>query len=91
MKKEKVSASENADLKPIILSAIEAVSRDDGWASLSGVGGYINKNVPSFDPRNYGYDKLGKLVKSLDYIAIDRRKSEDGSSIIHIYISAKND
>jgi uncharacterized LabA/DUF88 family protein len=91
VKKEKVSESENADLKPIILSAIDALSRDDGWASLSGVGGYINKNVSSFDPRNYGYDKLGKLVKSLDYINIDSRKSDDGSSIIHIYVSAKND
>ncbi|MDX8388772.1 MAG: NYN domain-containing protein [Ghiorsea sp.] len=90
VKKEKVSESENADLRPIILSAIDAVSRDDGWASLSGVGGYINKNVPSFDPRNYGYDKLGKLIKSLDYIVIDRRKSDDGSTAIHIYISAKN-
>lgn len=60
VKKKKVSESENADLKPIIISAIDAVSRDDGWASLSGVGGYINKNVPSFDPRNYGYEKLGK-------------------------------
>ena len=90
VKKKKVSESENADLKPIIISAIDAVSRDDGWASLSGVGGYINKNVPSFDPRNYGYEKLGKLVRSLDYIDIDKRKSDDGSSIIHIYISVKN-
>jgi uncharacterized LabA/DUF88 family protein len=90
VKKKKVSESENKDLKPIIISAIDAVSRDDGWASLSGVGGYINKNVSSFDPRNYGYEKLGKLVQSLDYIDIDRRKSEDGSSIMHIYISVKN-
>lgn len=88
--KKKATESESADLKPIIISAIEAVSKDDGWASLSGVGGYINKNVPSFDPRNYGYDKLGKLVQSLNYIEIDKRKSDDDDSIIHIYISVKN-
>ncbi len=88
--KKKATESENADLKPIIISAIEAVSKDDGWASLSGVGGYINKNVPSFDPRNYGYEKLGKLVQSLNYIEIDKRKSDDDDAIIHIYISVKS-
>jgi len=86
--KEKVDESENSDLKPIIISAIEAVSKDDGWATLSAVGGYINKNVPSFDPRNYGYERLGKLVKSLNYILIDERKS-NVSSRVNIYISPK--
>ncbi len=90
IEKEKVDESENADLKPIIISAIEAVSKDDGWAPLSAVGGYINKNVPSFDPRNYGYERLGKLVKTLKYIAVDQRKSID-SSRVHIYISAKDE
>lgn len=88
-KKEKVDESENADLKPIILSAIEAVSKDDGWASLSAVGAYINKNVSSFDPRNYGFERLGKLVKSLKYVVIDERKSSV-SSRVQIYISAKD-
>jgi len=89
IEKEKVDESENADLKPIIISAIKAVSKDDGWAPLSAVGGYINKNVPSFDPRNYGYERLGKLVKTLKYIVVEQRKSTD-SSRVHIYISAKD-
>jgi len=87
-KKEKVDESENADLKPIIISAIEAVSEDDGWAPLSAVGGYINKKVPSFDQRNYGYERLGKLVKSLKYIVVDERKLKD-SSRVHIFVSVK--
>ena len=89
-KKKKVNDAENSDLKSIIISAIDAVSYDDGWASLSGVGGYINKNVPSFDPRNYGFEKLGKLVRSLEYITIDEEKTDD-SSIVHIYVSVKED
>ncbi len=88
IEKDKMDESENADLKPIIISAIKAVSKDDGWAPLSAVGGYINKNVPSFDPRNYGYERLGKLVKSLKYLEIDKRKSSY-SSRVHIYVSEK--
>jgi uncharacterized LabA/DUF88 family protein len=79
--------TEAKDLKPLIRSAIEAVSHDDGWASLSGVGRNISKNTPSFDPRNYGYEKLGKLIRSLDYI--ESKDVTDDSSNIHIYVKEK--
>lgn len=84
-------ADANADvqLKKIIVAAIDAVSKDDDWASLSGVGSYINKNFPSFDPRNYGCDKLGKLVRSLKYVEIDERKPTDGSINVNIYVRVK--
>jgi hypothetical protein len=72
------------------MSAIDAVSRDDGWAPLSAVGSYINKNTPSFDPRNYGYDKLGKLVRYLDYLEVQERTFGEDSMHVHIYIRAKN-
>src|SRR5690554_3017003 len=78
--------SANDDLKRIILSAINAVAREDGWSALAGVGAYINKNTPSFDPRNYGYDKLGKLVRSLNYVELKEQGFTDGSSNVHIYI-----
>lgn len=82
--------STNEELREIILNAVNVLAKDDGWSPLSGVGGYINKNIPSFDPRNYGYDKLGKLVKSLKYLEFTERSFDDGSSNTHIYIRAKN-
>ncbi|OZY86044.1 Maebl [Cellvibrio mixtus] len=82
--------SNNPELKNIILDAVNIVAKDDGWSSLSVVGGYIIKNIPSFDPRNYGYDKLGKLIKSLNYLDVDERRFGDGSSNVHIYVKAKN-
>ncbi len=82
--------SNNAELKPIVTSAITAVSKDDGWARLSNVGNYINKNNPSFDSRNYGYDKLGKLIRNLNYIEIDERQFNDDSTNVHIYIRIKD-
>ncbi|ACN17904.1 conserved hypothetical protein [Desulforapulum autotrophicum HRM2] len=80
--------SDETELKAILVSAINAVSKDDEWAPLAGVGGYINKKYPSFDSRNYGYDKLGKLVESLPFIAVDRRKPDENASIVHLYIRA---
>ena len=81
--------SSNKDLKEIIIDAIDAVSKDDGWAPLSGVGSYIIKNTPSFDPRNYGYDKLGRLVRELKYLEVQERRFGDESSSMHIYIRQK--
>jgi len=77
-------------LKEIMIKSINAVSSDDGWARLSGVASYITKNITSFDPRSYGYEKYGKLIKSLSYITIDNRAFEDGSSNVHIYIKIKD-
>jgi len=86
---DKSDESDNLDLKVILTSAIDAVSKDDGWAPLSAVGSYINKNTPSFDSRNYGYDKLGKLVRSLSYLEIDERTYDDKSMHVHIFIRVK--
>lgn len=77
-------------MEAIVIDAVRAVSKDDGWAPLSRVGGYITKNTPSFDPRNYGYDKLGKLVKSLRHLEFEERSFSDGSSNVHIYVREKD-
>ena len=82
--------SNTLSLRPIIISAINAVSKDDAWARLSNVGAYINKNHPSFDPRNYGYEKLGKLIRDLNYIEVDEREFNDDSSNVHIYIKIRD-
>lgn len=90
-KKESITKEilENKRLKTLIEDAVEAVSKEDGWANLAGVGGYISKNNPSFDPRNYGFVKLSKLITSLKYIETKREKFNDGSSNTHIYVRTK--
>lgn len=55
-------------LKPMILEAIEASSRDDGWAPLGPVGSHITKNNSAFDARNYGFTKLSDLVRKQTYL-----------------------
>ncbi|WP_445257557.1 NYN domain-containing protein [Nocardioides aurantiacus] len=56
------------DLEPLLRAAIVATARDDGWAILARVGWYIVSNDPSFDSRNYGFARLGLLVRSLDFL-----------------------
>lgn len=88
-KKPKKTKTANTNLKKILEPAIRAMSRDSGWASLSGVGSYISKNHPAFDPRNYGCQKLSELVKGQDFIDVKEIRSKDDSQVDHILIKLK--
>ena len=48
----------------LISSTINDLSDEDGWAFLGDVWGLIQKKQPSFDSRNYGFEKLTPLIKS---------------------------
>jgi uncharacterized LabA/DUF88 family protein len=47
----------------LIRQAIEEASDEQGWAHLGGVGNYLNKIRPDFDPRLYGQKKLSDLLR----------------------------
>lgn len=49
----------------LLREAIQARSGDDGWAHLSSVGSQTRNRASDFDPRNWGYAKLGDLVKAV--------------------------
>lgn len=57
----------------LVRSAIDAASDEDGWANLSGVGSNLSKKAPDFDPRNYGYAKLGDLVEAIGLFTVSRQ------------------
>ena len=73
-------------LKPMVVAAIEATTREDGWASLSGVGSQISKNNPSFDSRNYGCAKLGELMRKQSYLDVKEVPMSDGSANVHLHV-----
>jgi uncharacterized protein (TIGR00288 family) len=56
------------DLRPILEAAVKATAQDDGWSSLSGVSNYLGKAYAAFDPRHYGFSRLGLLVSGQDYL-----------------------
>ncbi|MBN2824779.1 MAG: NYN domain-containing protein [Campylobacterales bacterium] len=49
--------------------AVEQTSDDAGWANIASVGKYISQNS-SFSPINYGYLKLGHLIKAIDLFEV---------------------
>ena len=78
----------DAKLVALLRSALEAASDESGWAHLGAVGSNIVKQSPEFDPRNYGYNKLGDLVKAIKLFDIDERVQGGGQSKA-IYIHDK--
>lgn len=76
-------------LRPMIETAVDAAARDDGWAPLGPVGSQMNKNNPSFDPRNYGFAQLSKLMRKQDYLEIKEVPMGEGSTNVHLYVRCK--
>ena len=77
-KKEKdTSGVENITKREInlISSSIRDLSDDDGWAFLGDVGSLIQRKQPNFDSRNYGFEKLTQLIKSIGQYEIDQRET----------------
>jgi uncharacterized LabA/DUF88 family protein len=85
-----VDPSKDKLLEKLIKEAIESASEEDGWANLGAVGGYIPRLDSSFDPRNYGFAKLGKLIKSLDYIEVQQKNIDSGSNIYIRFIDSND-
>ncbi len=78
----------DAKLVALLRSALEAASDDSGWAQLGAVGSNIAKQAPEFDPRNYGFSKLGELAIATNLFEVDERVQRDGHSRT-IYIRDK--
>ena len=76
-----VAVSDVPDLKGLLTHAITETSRDSGWASLSAVGSFINKNNTSFDPRNYGFTKLSELVRKQAYLEVKETTDPSGFNL----------
>jgi uncharacterized LabA/DUF88 family protein len=79
---------QDTKLVNLLRNAVEASSDDSGWAHLAPVGSNIAKQVPEFDPRNYGYKKLGELVAAIRLFEIEERSVGDGHSKA-VYIKDK--
>lgn len=75
-------------LVALLRSAVEAASDDSGWAHLGAVGSNIVNQAPEFDPRNYGFSKLGEFIAATDLFDVDDRVQRDGHSKV-VYIQDK--
>src|SRR5207237_6250035 len=64
--------AKDPQLLATLRAAITAVSDDEGWADLGGVGSHIIKQLPEFDPRNYGFARLSELVEASGIADMER-------------------
>ena len=60
-------------MKALLASAVDEAADEFGWAYLGEVGTYLANRLPEFDPRNYGFRKLGDLIKAVNLFEIDER------------------
>lgn len=79
---------QDARLVTMVRNGIEDAADDTGWASLGVVGQKVANSNPDFDPRNFGYKKLGELIRAMQLFEIDERAMEN-SPAHNIYIRDK--
>lgn len=71
----------------LISASISDRSDEDGWAFLGDVGSLIQKKQPNFDSRNYGFEKLTPLIKSIGHFELEQRENPKSK---HKLIFVKN-
>ncbi len=79
----------NRETINVIAASINDLADENGWAFLGDVGNLVMKKQPNFDPRNYGFQKLTPLIKSINRFEIDKRET-DKAGIKLVYIRNKD-
>jgi len=59
------------DLRTIMEAAVRSTAQDDGWSPLGAVGTHLGKTHAAFDPRHYGFPRLGALAGAQSYLDLD--------------------
>ena len=59
----------------MLKNSVSDAADDDGWAFLGDVGSLLQKKMPNFDSRNYGFKKLTPLIESINRFEIQRREN----------------
>ena len=78
VKKTKNELRMDTALVKLLRTAAEQTSEDDGWSFMGQVGSYISNNS-SFSSVNYGYKKLGDLIRATELFNVEMRK--DGKAM----------
>ena len=72
----------------LISATISDLCDDDGWAFLGDVGSLLQKKQPNFDSRNYGFEKLTPLIKSIGKFELEQRENAKSRNKL-IYVRNK--
>jgi uncharacterized LabA/DUF88 family protein len=86
--KPRKSLKADPKLLKILRDAVDDIADESGWAYLGAVGQKITNRLSEFDPRNYGFKKLGDLFRANPHFETEERPQEGGSGR-QVYIRCK--
>jgi uncharacterized LabA/DUF88 family protein len=66
-------------LLKLLRDTVDDLADESGWAYLGGVGQKITLRSSEFDPRNYGFRKLGDLFRAISQFETEERPQENGT------------
>jgi uncharacterized LabA/DUF88 family protein len=75
-------------LLKLLRETVDDLAEESGWAYLGGVGHKINNRMADFDPRNYGFNKLGDMFRAIPQFEIEERPQANGMGRL-VYIRWK--
>ena len=73
------------EVSEMIIVSVNDLADENGWAFLGDVGNLLLKKQPSFDSRNYGYQKLSQLIQAMDRFEIEPRDTAN-AHVKHLFI-----
>lgn len=89
-KKEATVPMNKVDMSLVNLlkESVSDLADETGWTFLGELGNFLLKKKRDFDPRNYGFQKLLPLIKSMDEFEIDIRETTNKNTK-HIFVKVK--
>lgn len=69
-KAQAASSPAPEEIVELIAESVEDLCEEDGLAHMGKLGNLLLKKQPDFDPRNYGFSKLSKLIRALERFQI---------------------
>lgn len=76
------------DLVTLLKDSVADLADETGWTFLGELGNFLLKKKRDFDPRNYGFQKLLPLIKSIGEFDIDIRETSNRNTK-HIFVKVK--
>jgi len=65
-------------LLKLLRETVDDIAEESGWAYLGVVGHKINNRMADFDPRNYGFKKLGDMFRAVPQFETEERPQANG-------------
>ena len=66
-------------LLKLLRETVDDMAEESGWAFLGSVGNKINNRSADFDPRNYGFKKLGDMFRAIPQFETEERPQANGT------------